>query len=550
MGVVSGGPPDGLPDAAVARLRASVRQAAHEDTFGGRFTLVGEAGAGGMGVVYEAIDRDSDRRVAIKVITGLPSPSERARFVAEAEVLERLDHPAIVDYVSHGVTVDGEPYIAMEWLVGESLEPRLKRGALSIRDAVVLGERIADALDHAHRAGVVHRDLKPSNVFLVDGNVAQAHLIDFGVAKLADSELTRTGQVVGTPGYMAPEQARGDKAVTASADLFALGCVLYRALTGQAPFGGVEVMEVLARLLLEHPQPVDELVPDVPPRLAHLVGSLLAKETSERLGDAAIACGELRAIRDALAAHDTTALELLPEAVPAPRTEVTAIDRPARRRRAMPGPRWWPIAAAGAAVVVAGGVVLLLARAGAGGDAICTDAARTGCAVRCDANDAAACYLLARALHTGVAGMPVDHEAARVADERACRLRENRGCVAAAKSLLAVADKVPAGDPRRGPVVAEAAQLLATGCERGAADACRLLGREYSQGFGHLPPDPPRAFALVEQACNANDVVACKALQAMILDPNNGGTPELRAGAQRVYGAACARALPELACSR
>jgi len=537
--------PAGLPDGAVARLRASVREVANEDTFGGRFTLVGEAGAGGMGIVYEAIDRDSQRRVAIKVITGLPSPSERARFAAEAEVLERLDHPAIVDYVSHGVTADGEPYIAMEWLVGESLEARLGRGALSIRDAVELGERIADALAHAHREGIVHRDLKPSNVFLVDGSVAQAHLIDFGVAKTADSALTRTGQLVGTPGYMAPEQARGDKAVTASADLFALGCVLYRCVTGRAAFDGAEVMEVLARLLLENPQPLEELVPDVPPRLAHLVGSLLAKEPEDRLGDAAIACTELHAIRDALAARDSRALELRPETVPVPpRTEVTVRDRSrGERRRA-----WWPIAA-GAAVLVAGAIALVVLRRAASSPP-CDDTTRSGCAARCAADDAAACYLLARTLHGNTVGIPVDHEAARVADERACRLRDDRGCVAAAKSLLGLADRVTATDPRYQHWAVEAGQLLATACDRDAAEACRVLGREVSKGFGHLPPDPPRAFALVQKACDRDDVVACKALRAMVIDPNNGSTPELRAGAERVVAAACARKLAELPCSR
>ena len=126
-----------LRDRDVARLRASVREVAQEDTFGGRFTLVGKAGTGGMGVVYEATDRRDGRRGAVKVITGLPSPEARARFAAEVEALERLDHPAIVDYVDHGVTRDGEPYLAMEWLLGDSLSARLERGPLEIGRAHV-----------------------------------------------------------------------------------------------------------------------------------------------------------------------------------------------------------------------------------------------------------------------------------------------------------------------------------------------------------------------------------------------------------------------------
>src|SRR5262249_52263618 len=136
----------GLADADVDRLRATIRAQPAEDTFDGRFEIVAEAGSGGMGRVYEAVDRDTGHRVAIKVVSGLPNPAHRARFAAEAEALERLDPPAIVDYVSHGVTTRGEPYLAMEWLVGESLAKRLTRGPLSVTETATLGARIADAL--------------------------------------------------------------------------------------------------------------------------------------------------------------------------------------------------------------------------------------------------------------------------------------------------------------------------------------------------------------------------------------------------------------------
>jgi len=248
------------------------------------------------------------------------------------------------------------------------------------------------------------------------------------------------------------------------------------------------------------------------------------------------------------ASRDSRALELRPEAVPAPRTEDTVLDK--RRPRGRP-PAWWALVAGGVAGVVAAGVIItVLVRRGEAGGPTCDDTTRNGCAARCAANDAAACYLLARTLHGNAVGIPVDHEAARVADTKACRLRDDRGCVAGAKSLIAVADKVPADDARRPPLLEDAVLLLSAACERGTAEACRLLGREYSKGFGHLLPDPPRAFVLVEKACEGNDVVACRALEAMILDPNNGATPELRAGARRVHDAACARALPELTCSR
>jgi hypothetical protein len=528
-----------LVDADVRRLRDSVRTKDDEDTFDGRFTLLGEAGSGGMGIVYEAIDRDSGKRVAIKVITGLPSPNDRARFAAEADALERLDHPVIVDYVCHGVTRRGEPYLAMEWLVGESLSERLRRETLSVGDATLLGERIADALAHAHREGIVHRDLKPSNIFLVDGKVAQAHLIDFGVAKLDDRDLTKTGQMIGTPGYMAPEQVRGEKTANQSVDLFALGCVLYRALTGREPFPGSEVMEVLARLLLEHPQPIEELVVDVPPRLSHLVGSLMAKESERRLGDAAIARDELRAIREALVAKDTTALELRPGVVPAPpvSTLVDTIGETPRTRAARR--RSWPLVI-GVAVAVAVALVLVMARRSG---PTCSDTIRTGCAALCDDGDADACYLHARTLHKNDVGIPIDHEAARVADRRACTLGNDAGCVGAARSLFDSARTFPPGDERRTSRESDAVQLLAGACDRRYYEACRKLGREYSRGWGQLVPDPPRAFELVERSCLGDHVEGCNALRDMIADDHNGGTPALRAHAREVYAAACRRRL-------
>ena len=531
-----------LGDDDVARLRESVKNLASEDTFGGRFTLIGQAGSGGMGIVYEAKDRADGRRVAIKVITGLPGPNERARFTAEAEVLERLDHPAIVDYVDHGLTRDGEPYIAMEWLDGESLAARLERGRLSVAETVMLGERIADALEHAHANGVVHRDLKPSNVFLVDGKLADAHLIDFGVAK-SDKDLTHTGQLIGTPGYMAPEQARGDKSVAASADLFALGCVLYKALTGRDAFAGQDVMEVLARLLLEDPTPVDELAPDVPPRLAHLIGSLMSKDPKQRLGDASIVCAEMRAIRSALAAHDTTQLAMRPDEVPTP-----AI---AKRPR-IKAPIWLVAMAAGAIAIAAIALVIVFARGdddnvdlrGAVDRTRCDDLVPDGCAAKCEAGEGAACFLHARTLHE-----KADHEGGRATDARACRLGDGRGCDAGASSLIKVAKPYAVDDPRRAQWLAEAERLLVTGCDREHSESCRELGKQVSKGFGAFTPDPARSFALVMKACEADNLKACRALADMIADPNNGGTPQMRARAQQVRSAACAR-LADLHCDR
>ena len=528
----------GLKNSDVDRLRASFPP--EPDTFGDGFELVGEAGAGGMGFVYEAIDREHGTRVALKVISGLPSPNDRARFNAEAEVLERLSHPAIVNYVRHGVTARGEPYLAMEWLVGESLSVRLQRGPLSLVEAVTLGERVADALTHAHAAGIVHRDLKPSNIFLVDGKVEQAHLIDFGVAKVADRDLTQTGQMIGTPGYMAPEQVRGEKTVDHRADLFSLGCVLYRALTGRAPFDGVEVMEILARLLLEQPQPLDEVVLDAPPRLVHLVTALLAKEPARRLGAAAVACTELRAIRDALATADTVALAQRPDVIPAPSlaTVVQTVASPGRgrlRRRTLA-----LIVALGVAAIVSAALIVTLLREPSW--PACSLQTPLSCGERCNAWDAEACYVHARVLHKNDLGIRIDHEAARVADTRACTLGNNKGCYEAADSLLRITKKAPPDDKLAPSRRAEAARLLATACDRDYWDACRELGKQYSVCCGQLAPDPVKSFALVEKACGHDLVEACNALHDMI--KNKAGTPELREPALGIYRAACGRKLP------
>jgi serine/threonine protein kinase len=540
---VGGSRPDAeRPEAAPEARRDDLDEA----RFGGAYELRGVAGAGGMGIVYEAIDRRSGTRVAVKVITGRPSLRDTQRFVSEVSALEKLDHPAIVRHVDHGETAAGEAYLAMEWLVGVSLASRLGRGPLSIVEAATFGERIADALAHAHSHGIVHRDLKPSNIFLVGDSVADARLIDFGVAKLSDRDLTTTGQMIGTPGYMAPEQVRGERGVDQRADMFAFGCVLYRAMTGRSAFEGAEVMEILARLLLHDPTPIERLLDDVPPRLAHLIGALLAKHANDRLGDAAVARDELRAIREAMATGDRRALSLRPESVPTQRPsalgldQATVPDTPRKRR-----PWLWP---ALAVLAIAIGVVAALWMRSRSAPH-CDASTRDGCAELCGRGDGEACYLWARTLHKNDFGIPIDHEGARVADDRACELGKREGCVAAASSRLSALDKDPhPNDDKRRVALAEVEAQLARACDGGLAEACRRLGKELSAGYGHLTPDPARAFTLVEKACAGNDVPACVALAAMATDRANGGTDEMRAEALRVRAEACKRKLAGLDC--
>ncbi|HRI70100.1 MAG TPA: protein kinase, partial [Polyangium sp.] len=199
-----------------------------------------------------------------------------------------LNHPNIVRYVTHGITSKGEPYLAMEWLEGMSLAERLSYQALTIEESVEITGCVARALAAAHTHGIIHRDIKPSNVFLPNGSLAQAKLIDFGIAgvEYATARLTGTGTFLGTPGYMAPEQARGNKApVDARADIFSLGCVLYECLTGKPAFQASRLMALLAKLLMEDAPKVSSHVPNVPEFLDELCAAMLSKDPALRPAD-------------------------------------------------------------------------------------------------------------------------------------------------------------------------------------------------------------------------------------------------------------------------
>ncbi|HEY1960541.1 MAG TPA: protein kinase [Polyangiaceae bacterium] len=260
-----------------------------------RFEILSHAGSGGMATVYRARDHETGAVVALKL---LGSISERERFVREAEMLANLDHPNIVRYVAHGESSDGA-FLAMEWLEGESLAARLRRESLAVDDALALTSRIAGALGYAHGLGIVHRDVKPSNVMLpANGSLDDARVLDFGIARQSlRRDLTQTGMLVGTPGYMSPEQARGSRDVDARADVFALGCLLYKSLTQRAPFAGGSVVAVLAKILLEDPLPVRRIRPDVPEHVERAITMLLAKDPSARPHDGAEAAALLERAR-------------------------------------------------------------------------------------------------------------------------------------------------------------------------------------------------------------------------------------------------------------
>ena len=256
-----------------------------------RFEIDKPAGSGGMGTVYRARDNYSGGVVALKLLhNNLGGPDDSERFAREAQLLSELRHPGIVSYVAHGQTSDGQRFLAMEWLAGEDLGQRLERGPLAVRDCLRLLAQTADALSVAHKCGVIHRDLKPTNLFIVGGDVGCVKILDFGIARrIARSQaMTRTGMLVGTPEYMAPEQARGSRELTPAADLFSLGCVLYECLTGQPPFVADHIAAVLVRILFEEPIPIEDRRPGIPPALIEILTHLLAKEPALRMTDAAM----------------------------------------------------------------------------------------------------------------------------------------------------------------------------------------------------------------------------------------------------------------------
>ena len=256
-----------------------------------RFAIESMAGEGGMGVVFKARDITDNRAVALKLLhrqSATATLSEPSRFFREAQLLSELRHPGIVSYVAHGQTSEGQLYLAMEWLSGHDLGKRLSQGTLSLTETLTLCRTIADALASAHRVGIVHRDLKPSNLFLRDGQIDQVTLFDFGIAQRHRSEpsVSRTGVVVGTPEYMAPEQARGERSAVPATDIFALACIVYACLTGRPPFVGEHVAALLTKILFEEPPRLRTLYPAAPEALDALLVDMLAKDAAARPTDA------------------------------------------------------------------------------------------------------------------------------------------------------------------------------------------------------------------------------------------------------------------------
>ncbi len=252
--------------------------------------------SGGMGSIYRGRVRASGELVAVKVMTA-SGESAGARFEREAQMLAQLRHPGIVRYHRHGLTDDGIAYLAMEWLEGEDLRHRLTSSGLTPMASVRLIRRVAEALGYAHARGIVHRDLKPSNLFLIDGDVERVKVLDFGVARsLGSTQVTRTGAIIGTAAYMAPEQARGGDDVGPRSDIFALGCILYKCLTGRSPFVAAHPLAMIGQIMFSEAPRLRDARPELPASLDELVASMLAKDPAKRPADADELCRAIDAL--------------------------------------------------------------------------------------------------------------------------------------------------------------------------------------------------------------------------------------------------------------
>jgi len=320
----------------------------------GPYEILEPIGAGGMGEVYLAMDTRLRRKVAIKVLPDdyASDPERLARFTLEARASAALNHPNIAAVYDVG-QADGTHFMVQEYLQGETLQHLLVGGAVPLKRALSLGSEIATALATAHEAGIVHRDLKPANVFVVKGD--HAKVLDFGLAKFMQADGgggedlgatatafgTAAGVIMGSPGYMAPEQIRGAEIDTRT-DVFAFGCVLYELVSGQRAFGGETAVEVLNGILNTEPTPLAEIDPMLPMDLVRVVGKCLAKDPGRRYQNSNDLVVDLATLIDAVSSDSALSIGSFIRA--------EAKERPKVREGRHP--LWWP-AFAGVLVLIA-----------------------------------------------------------------------------------------------------------------------------------------------------------------------------------------------------
>jgi eukaryotic-like serine/threonine-protein kinase len=266
----------------------------------GRYTVDGLIGRGAMGAVYRGHDPATGQPVALKTLAlarefnGEALTEARERFNRESQTAARLQHPGIVRVYESGED-QGLAFMAMEYIVGQSLDEHTRAATLlPPAEVVAIGAQVADALAHAHRQGVVHRDIKPANV-LLDGASGTVKVADFGIARITDAARTRTGLMLGTPSFMAPEQMAGGR-IDGRTDLYALGVMLFQLLTGVLPHASESMARLMYAIANEPAPDLRSLRPELPEALARIVAQALEKRPDRRPADAARMAADLRAV--------------------------------------------------------------------------------------------------------------------------------------------------------------------------------------------------------------------------------------------------------------
>ena len=259
----------------------------------GRYELNELVDGKGAGAVFRAHDRQTGGTVAFKAFRRLPVRKDASeRFLREAQALVELRHPGVATHLGYGV-IEGQAYLIMEWLTGESLAERLRRQPLQLSESLALARQVAEALGEMHRRGLVHRDLRPHKLFLREGRIEGVTLLGCGFVfnHVSMRTMTTSGELAGLMRYVAPELARGGARPGPGADIFALGCVLFECLLGTTPFTDESAAVILARLLYEEVPRLDQLRPELPEALGELLGRMLDKHPGRRISDA-VALGE------------------------------------------------------------------------------------------------------------------------------------------------------------------------------------------------------------------------------------------------------------------
>jgi serine/threonine-protein kinase len=353
----------------------------------GEYVIERKLGEGGMGSVYAGVQPLIGKQVAIKVVAAMWARNEQVtkRFLEEARAVNQIRHPHIIDIFSFGVLPDGRPYFVMEFLQGESLEDALEKGHITGREVVLLMHQLCDALGAAHAAGFVHRDLKPENLWIarLPNQEVSLKILDFGIAKnlsMPNAKVTVDGQILGTAQYMAPEQAMSTT-VDGRTDVYALGVILYRILTGALPFDGETAYAVVTKHVTEAPVPLSRLRP-IQPALEAVVLDCLAKNPAQRpqsvgdlwarlepeledwAGPAVISPGKVARTGAARPASSATSARTTPLAASTSRASIPPVAgvAPVQSPSKGSGGRTAVVAGAVAVVVVAVGVGIFLGR--------------------------------------------------------------------------------------------------------------------------------------------------------------------------------------------